>query len=328
MQITKADDMHLHLREGEMLKKLLPYTSKNFKRAVVMPNLIKSITTAKQLIEYKNYIKSIAPNFTPLMTFKITPNIKKEEIEKMKTAGAIAGKLYPQGVTTNSQDGVSNIEDLYPIFNEMSKQNIVLSIHGENPDSDVFCAEKNFLPEIVKISKNFPNLKIVLEHLSTKEAVDLVISLNNNIAATITVHHLYLSINEILGSNINIHNFCKPIAKKAEDREALQKAVLSGNKKFFFGSDSAPHLKEKKEAGGLAGVYTSPYAIPLLAEFFDKYNEISKIENFLSVYGANFYNLDKNTETLSIIEKEQKIPNLIEGVVPFYAGRKLKWQVC
>ncbi len=328
IDITRPDDMHIHLRQGNELEHYVHDADTWFGRVVVMPNTVPPIADAQALVAYRNTILSYATRLKPLMTFKIIEGMDSDRIASLKQAGAVAGKYYPQGVTTNSSDGVLDFRKLYSVFACMQEQNLVLSIHGEAPG--VFCLrrEQEFIPIMHSICSDFPRLRIVLEHLSTKEAVDFVLRSSERVCATITVHHLLLTLDDILGDGINPHAFCKPILKTPEDREALQAAVLSGNPKFFFGSDSAPHPKRTKEcSNGASGIYSIPVAVPLLAGFFEENSRLDLLENFTSGFGASFYGLPRNTERIRLVRSETTIPETYHGIVPLLAGNRISWKL-
>jgi dihydroorotase len=336
--LRKPDDMHIHLRQGEMLEPILEQTIKQIARAVVMPNTDPAIESVEDLTKYQENIenslvqinKRLQTNyaFQPLMTFKIMPRMATASIAGFKKAGAIAGKLYPQGVTTNSEQGITDITMLYPIFEEMAKVGLVLCIHGEEPEAFCLDREKAFLPAIKQIAMDFPALKIVLEHLSTVEAISLVENLPGNVAATITIHHLLTNLNDIIGGHLKPHLFCKPLPKRPLDQQKLSEAVVSGNPKFFLGSDSAPHKKSAKENDcGAAGVYTAPVLMPLLAQVFEEKDKLDKLESFVSRYGAEFYNLPLNNEKIKLARTPWVVPEILHDIVPFMAGETLNWQV-
>ena len=356
--IPKPDDFHLHLRDGEMLKAVLPHTTNHFARAIIMPNLIPPITTEKQAMDYYQKIISLTKeNFTPLMTLYLTENMQVEEIEKISKNEKIIGiKLYPQGATTNSNFGVGAIEKIYHLFEAMEKNHVPLLIHGEVTDKeiDIFDREKIFIERVLqKIIEKFPHLKITLEHITTKDAVDFIKESREKIAASITIHHLLLDRNDLLVGGIKPHYYCLPILKKNHHRKALCDVVLSGNSKFFLGTDSAPHTKDNKESAcGCAGVFSAPVAMPLLIEWLQENNALHLLENFCCRYGAKHYNLPINHEKITFIKKEdleedleqnfldEKKENLQKEnlqnefikideknqVAIFDSGKKVKWQ--
>lgn len=329
--IIKPDDMHVHLRDGEMLKLVAPQTAKQFARAVVMPNLLPPVTTTKLALEYKSRIK--VKNFTPLMTLYLTDNTSAAEISKAKAAGIIGVKYYPAGATTNSDSGVTNIKKTYKALAEMERVGMPLLLHGEVTDKqiDVFDRESVFIEKILKpLIKKFPKLKIVFEHITTKQAAEFVAA-NKNVFATITAHHLLYNRNSIFAGGIRPHYYCLPILKREEHRKALVKAALSNSGKFFAGTDSAPHLREKKESAcGCAGCFTAPIALELYAQVFDtedlsKIKTQKKFENFMSKFGADFYGLPYNTQKISLKKQSQKVPEKTGDVVNFLAGEQINW---
>ena len=335
-QIIQPDDFHLHLRDGEYLKHTVPYSSK-FGRAVIMPNLKPPITSIKQALEYKNRILEINPSFRPLMTLYLNSSVKKEELKEIPNLDWLLGiKLYPSGATTHSEDGVkvSELEKFYIYFELMEKYQIPLMVHGEVSDYEIdfFEREKIFIEKyLIHLREKFPRLKIILEHVSSKEGVDFVNQFDNT-AATVTPQHLLLTRNDLFFGGIQPHHFCLPIVKSSKDQEAIAQEVLKGNPKFFAGTDSAPHPKNKKESCcGPAGVFTAPIAIELYLYFFEKHNKMdwNLIEKFLSKYGADFYGFEYNKKTLSIFQEAFHIPKDYplgkETVVPMWAGRTLNY---
>jgi dihydroorotase len=269
------------------------------------------------------------PYFDPLMTVKITPATTPEIVYGAKEVGAVGGKLYPDGVTTGSEGGVRDFEALYPVFAAMQSSDMVLELHGEHPGEDIFCLDREgeFLKIAGGIAQNFPKLKIVLEHLSTAEAVEFVRQ-HDNVAATITPHHLLLTLDDVVGDKLRPHHFCKPIAKRPEDRCSLIEAAVSGQSQFFLGTDSAPWLVEFKEcAEGCAGVFNTPVALPLLAELFDREGAIDRLEGFTSINGPDWYELPLSDERLELVRESWAVPADYLGIVPLWAGRELQWQV-
>lgn len=337
--IREPDDFHVHFRQGEMLKHVVPYTSRVFRRAMVMPNTTPPILNASDVVRYRQEIVDAAgtEKFKPLMTIKLAASTIPTIIKEAAGTGVVAVKLYPEGVTTNSEDGIKldDLERLHPVFDAMQKFGIILSIHGEVPDEYVMDREHIFLYTFQKIISQFPRLRVVLEHITTAEAVSVIKHSREGVGATITLHHLMLTLNDVLcdkrGGNefLNPHHYCKPVAKQSGDREALLHAAFSGDPKFFFGSDTAPHLREKKECdSGCAGVWSAPVALPLLAQIFDNYGQLDRLENFVSVFGARFYSLALNQKTIGLVEIQPKVvPRLINDIVPFYAGKNIGWEV-
>ena len=314
IDILTPDDWHVHLREGEMLSCVLPYTYKNFSRALVMPNLDKPVTNITLAENYYNEIRRQIPeeiNFTPHMTLYLTNHLNKDEIKKVGNHAHIkAIKMYPKGATTNSDLGISDISKFYPIFEAMEKYGVILSIHGEVTDEkvDVFDREKVFIEKVLtKIANNFPNLKIVLEHITSEDAVKFI-NQQRKMAATITIHHLIINRNAMLSKGIRPDLYCAPILKTEHDRLALLQAAISGNKKFFLGTDSAPHLDNKKISPcGCAGIFSSPLAIPLLIQLFEEHGSLNKIETFTSKNGRVFYGINRQKERVRYIKRSNPI---------------------
>ena len=334
--INKPDDMHLHLREGAILGFVLKDTASQFARAIVMPNLNTPVTSVALAKKYYDSIKSYGYNFEPLMTLYLTDILSKEEIRKAKESKIIQGiKLYPAGVTTNSKNGISSIDSCYNIFEEMEKNDLPLLVHGEvsDPKVDIFDREKMFIDKyLARICKNFPSLKLVFEHISTKDAVEFVINSSSKVAATITPQHAMLSRNDLLSGGIKPHNYCLPILKRETHQKAILEAAISGNSKFFLGTDSAPHItSEKESACGCAGVYSAKTAIELYAEIFDKNDALDKLSDFSNKFGADFYNLPYNIDKIRLIRKERQIPQQLEfldnQITPFLAGQTINWQI-
>ncbi len=343
ISIHTPDDFHVHFRRGEHMNSYVHRSAQWAERALVMPNTVPAIRTAADALRYKEEILRAAKtkdgrkNFTPLMTCKLYPDHSAAEIRAMKDAGIVACKLYPQGVTTHAEDGVHDALALAEVYREMQEQEMVLCIHGECPDSFVLEREKNFLKTLAGIQTIAPRLRIVLEHVSSAEAVDYVRSdTSGMLAATVTVHHALFNLQEMLGGFLNPHLFCKPLLKCPQDTRAIQGALLEENEKFFLGTDSAPHQREDKEcASGCAGVYSAPVALPLMTQFF--YNArahfaktdgwVHALEKFTSLYGTRFYQLPRNTTKLRLVKEPWTVPNLMDGVVPLCAGQTLEWKV-
>ncbi len=332
--LIQPDDWHLHVRQGEILKTVIAHTARQFSRAIIMPNLQPPISTVSQALVYRNEIISALPpnsSFDPLMTLYLTNSTDKDEVKKARESEYIhAFKLYPAGATTNSASGVSHLESIYPILETMEQVGIPLLIHGEVTDSDcdIFDREKMFIESSLKnIVNRFPNLRIVVEHVTTKEAVDFVLSASNKIAATITPQHLLFNRNAILVGGIRPHNYCLPILKREKHRQALIKAATSGNPKFFLGTDSAPHTKTAKESScGCAGCYSAYGALELYAEAFEQADSLDKLEGFASFFGADFYRLPRNTNTVTLQKKSWTVPESYqEQIIPLKAGEILSW---
>ncbi len=349
LTIQAPDDWHLHFRDGDMLLETVPATSRCFKRAIAMPNLVPPVTTTKMALEYKARIQAAVPasgfdaDFEALVTLYLTNQTTAQEIADAKAAGIVASKLYPAGATTNSEAAVKGIKTLYPVFEKMQEVGMLLLVHGEvtEHDIDIFDREKAFIDAYLQdIVANFPALKVVFEHITTKDAAEFVKASSNNVAATITPQHLLFNRNDLLVGGLHVHNYCLPVLKRNIHQQALQQTVASGNPKFFLGTDSAPHQKHKKEAAcGCAGCYSAWSAIELYAQVFDNLNAIDKLEGFASHYGADFYGLERNKSSITLIEQEWTVPEVMtlptpsnshaagEQIVPFFAGKTLKWKL-
>lgn len=318
IEIIKPDDWHVHFRENKILRAVVPETSRHFARAIVMPNLTSPILNTQQAIEYKKDIEKAIPkshNFEPLMTLYLTENTSKNELKTaFEKRAAFAVKLYPAGATTNSSSGVKDIKKVMPKLETMAMIGMPLLIHGEVTDSniDIFDREKVFIDHTLDfICKNLPELKITLEHITTKEATMYVRESNNNLAASITPHHLALNRNSIFIGGIRPHNYCLPILKRENHRKALVKAATSGNLKFFLGTDTAPHMSKDKESEcGCAGVFNSTYCLSILAQIFEEENALHNLENFVSKNGANHYQVSLNQEKTKL--KKLKSPLILK----------------
>ena len=313
-------DMHLHLREGKMLKDVLPYTINQFAAAVIMPNLVPPVDNREKLESYRNEILQNSKDFTPLMNLFMR-EYTKEELEELKDK-IFAIKLYPAGITTNSEAGVKSIEKIYPVLEIMQELNIPLSVHGET-NGFVLEREREFAAVYEKLARDFPNLKIIMEHISTYNLAELV-DKYDNLYATITLHHLLLTLDDLIGSNLNPHNFCKPVVKTPKDRDALQKIVRSGHKKVMFGSDSAPH-SIKNKLKGAAGVFSAPVILPALAEFFEGDNEA--FQKFISSNAIENFNLQIPKKEVILIEEEYIAPMMVGEVKPIFAGKRFTYRV-
>jgi len=322
-------DMHLHLRDGEMLKTVAPLSAKSFSGALIMPNLVPPITSKEALLAYKKRIlKSIGEEkFTPYMTLFFRSDYSFEFLKDIKEE-ILAIKLYPAGITTNSEDGVDNfsIEALAPTLEAMSELGIVLCVHGET-NGFVMDREAEFIPIYEKLAKRFPKLKIVMEHITTKEAVE-ALDRYENLYATITLHHLYITLDDVAGGLLRPHLFCKPIAKRPEDRMALRKVAFSAHPKVMFGSDSAPHPKDKKEAPGCAaGVFSAPVALEALTQLFYEAGVIENLEKFVSFNAKNIYKIDPPLKEVILEDIEFEVPLKYKDVVPMFAGEIVKWSI-
>ena len=326
-------DMHLHLRDGDMLRLVAPLTSNSFSGALVMPNLVPPVTSKEALLSYKKRIieASKGDDFTPYMTLFFQNNYSFEFLENIKDE-IIGIKLYPAGITTNSETGVSSmdIEVLRPTLENMSRLGIPLCIHGET-NGFVMDREKEFMPIYESIASAFPNLKIIMEHITTKDAVELL-DKYSNLYATVTLHHLLITLDDVAGGMLDPHLFCKPIAKTPVDRNALLNAALKAHPKLMFGSDSAPHPKHKKECCGCAaGVFTSPIALQVLVELFEKYDSLDNLNDFVSNNAKKIYGLNIKDKTIKLVKKDFIVPAIYEykdeKVVPMYAGKTLSWSI-
>jgi len=339
LTITQPDDWHLHVRDGEMLKSVLPQTSRQFGRAIIMPNLKNPVTTTAQAVDYHQRIIATIPesdNFQPLMTLYLTDNTNPEEIEKAKHSGIVfAVKYYPAGATTNSDNGVTNIQNCYGTLAAMEKNDFPLLIHGEVVDTsiDIFDREKVFIDSVLEpLKQKFPKLRIVFEHITTKDAVQYVLSADEYVGATITPHHLLFNRNAMLVGGIRPHYYCLPVLKRQTHQQALIEAATSGNPKFFLGTDSAPHAKTAKESAcGCAGIFSAHAAIEFYAMAFEAAGKLEMLEGFASFYGADFYKLPRNTRQITLNKNPWQVPDMIGAgdiaVVPMMAGETLNWQL-
>ncbi|MFK5987047.1 MAG: dihydroorotase [Pseudomonadota bacterium] len=339
LTIVRPDDWHLHLRDDEALKDTVHHTSLRFARAIVMPNLAVPITTTDQAQQYQQRIVKNIPaghNFTPLMTLYLTDKTAVDEIVKASSSGFIKGvKLYPAGATTNSDAGVTDIKHCYNVLEAMQKYHLPLLIHGEttSSDIDIFDREKVFIDKIlIPLRKDFPELKIVFEHITTTDAVEYINQADQFLAATITVHHLLMNRNDMLVGGIKPHYYCLPVLKKNIHQYALIKAACSGSEKYFLGTDSAPHTQQNKESAcGCAGMFTSAAAIELYAQVFEQADALDKLEKFASFNGPDFYQLARNSKTITLLRKDWKIPNSYplgkDKVIPLYNGETIHWQI-
>lgn len=328
MKIRRPDDMHVHLRDGYMLRHMAQLSARHFARALVMPNTTEPIRNGLDVEAYRTEIKAAAPTLEPLMTIKLTDQTTEADIRSARAAGAVAAKLYPVGVTTNSADGVFDPCTLMPLFEVMAEVGMVLSLHGESPEAFCLDREEAFLKDLNEIVQAVWTLKVVLEHVTTAKAIFAVQALGENVAATITVHHLFLTLDDVIGDMLKPHHFCKPIAKRPEDRRWLREMATRGGHQFFLGTDSAPHTQRKKECpSGCAGVFTAPLAMPLLATLFEELGHLDSLEAFTSEYGARFYGLPPNQGTLELVREPMHVPAVYGEVVPFFAGKTLPWSV-
>lgn len=337
--ISMPDDWHAHFRDGDMLGETVPASARLFGRSIAMPNLAPPVVNAKLAKEYEQRLLGARPEgseFSPLVTLYLTNNTSPLDIKEAKEQGVLAAKLYPSGATTNSADGVNNIEKMYPVFEAMAQHQMLLLIHGEVTDGeiDIFDREKVFIERYLdNIVKTFPELKVVLEHITTSDSADFVMSGPERLAATVTPQHLMLNRNDLLVGGIKPHYYCLPVLKRNSHQIALRKAVISGSPKFFLGTDSAPHMKDQKESAcGCAGCYSAPAAIELYTQVFDELNALDKLEGFASFYGADFYGLPRNTKKITLVKESWTIPSevIVPGagtIVPFLAGQEIHWRL-
>jgi dihydroorotase len=339
LSITQPDDWHLHLRDGAALPMTVAATARCFRRAIVMPNLKPPVTTVADAADYRQRILAAAPvgtSFEPLMTLYLTDNMATEEIHRASEVSWLpAAKLYPAGATTNSDSGVTDVNNIMPVLEAMAERGMLLLVHGEVTDAeiDIFDREKRFIDTVLApLQQRLPSLKIVFEHITTADAVDFVRSAGANVAATITVHHLLYNRNDMLAGGIRPHYYCLPILKRNSHQQALIDAAISGDPGFFLGTDSAPHTRHAKEtACGCAGVYSAPAAIELYAEVFDQAGALEKLEGFASHFGPDFYQLPRNRDSLQLVREDWAMPETLpfagEQVVPIAAGQQLRWRL-
>ena len=338
LTITRPDDWHTHLRDGDALATVVPHTAAQFARAIVMPNLRPPVTTAAQAAAYRERIQSHVPagrHFEPLMTLYLTDNLPPAEIRRAREAGVVALKLYPAGATTNSDAGVTDIRKTYATLEAMQKEGLLLLVHGEvtSSDIDLFDREAVFIEQqLIPLRRDFPGLKIVMEHITTREAAQYVAQAGPLTAATLTAHHLLFNRNAIFTGGIRPHYYCLPVLKRETHRQALVQAAISGSPRFFLGTDSAPHAAHLKEhATGCAGCYTAPAAMELYAQAFEAAGALDKLEGFASHFGADFYGLPRNTDTLTLNRQAWQLPETYPfgqaQIKPLCGGETLAWKV-
>lgn len=338
LTLTAPDDFHVHFRDGALLAETVPATARCFSRAIAMPNLAPPVTTTAEALAYRKRLLDALPpglEFEPLPTLYLTDATTRQQIAEAAGAGLRAVKLYPAGATTHSEAGVGDLEALYPVFSALEEHGLLLLIHGEvtDPEVDIFDREAVFIERHLRpLIEHFPALRIVLEHVSTCEAVDFVRDGPSTLAATITPQHLLLNRNHLLAGGLRPHHYCLPVPKRKRHQEALQAAAISGSPKFFLGSDSAPHERKAKESAcGCAGVYSAPFALELYAEAFDRLGALDRLEAFASHFGADFYGLPRNTATVTLVREPWTVPAQIElpgggQLVPLMAGQTLHWK--
>lgn len=337
LTIRRPDDWHVHLRDGEMLKLVAPFTARQFARAIVMPNLVPPVTTVAAAEAYRaRIVAATGPEFTPLMTCYLTDETEADELaDGFERRAWTAAKLYPANSTTNAAFGVTGIRNLYPVFERMQALGMVLCIHGEvtDPEVDMFDREAVFIErELGPLMRDFPELKIVLEHITTAEAADFVETAGPNLAATITPHHLIINRNALFDRGLRPHAYCLPVAKRERHRLAVRRAATSGSPKFFLGTDSAPHGRHAKESAcGCAGIFNAPFALEAYASVFEEEGAIDRLEAFTSEFGPRFYGLPLNEGTVSLKRTEADVPDALGlgeiELVPFLAGSQLSWSL-
>ncbi|MFO1422676.1 MAG: dihydroorotase [Candidatus Competibacteraceae bacterium] len=339
LTLTRPDDWHLHVRDGAAMRAVVPHSARQFARAIIMPNLRPPVTTTEQALAYRERILAAVPEgwtFQPLMTLYLTNNTPPDEIARARESSHIvACKLYPAGATTNADSGVTAIEEIYPVLEAMQARGLPLLIHGEvtDPAVDVFDREAVFIDQVLTpLVWDFPELKIVLEHITTEDAADYVREAPATVAATITAHHLLYNRNAIFQGGLRPHHYCLPILKRERHRQALIQAATSGNPKFFLGTDSAPHPRRDKEtACGCAGCYTAHAALELYAEAFDAAGALDKLESFASFHGADFYGLPRNVGTITLNRQPTPVPESFpfgdDALIPLRAGEMLGWRM-
>jgi dihydroorotase len=338
LTLTRPDDWHLHLRDGAALAAVLPATARQFARAIVMPNLRPPVTTAAAAVAYRERIHAALPaglDFTPLMTLYLTDNTPPEEIARAKAAGVVALKLYPAGATTNSDAGVTDLRKCHATLEAMQREGLLLLVHGEVTDAeiDIFDREAVFIDRVMQpLRRDFPELKVVFEHITTTEAAQYVAEAGPRTAATLTAHHLLYNRNALFTGGLRPHYYCLPVLKKEKHRQALVKAAISGSPRFFLGTDSAPHaavMKEQSVCG--AGCYTAPAALELYAEAFEAAGALDKLEGFASHFGADFYGLPRNTGRVTLKREAWALPETLPfgdaTIKPLRAGETLNWKL-
>ena len=339
LTLARPDDWHLHVRDGEALAAVIPHTAHRFARAIIMPNLQPPVTTTGQALAYRQRILDAAPAgtyFTPLMTLYLTDNTTAEEVTRAKNSEqVVAFKYYPAGATTNSDAGVTDIANTWTTLAALEETGMPLLVHAEvtDPDVDVFDRESVFIDTVLEpLTARFPKLKVVLEHVTTKQGIEFVDSAPDTVAATITAHHLLLNRNAMFRNGLQPHAYCLPVLKRETHREALVEAATSGNKKFFLGTDSAPHAKQRKESScGCAGIYTAHAALELYAQAFETAGALDRLEGFASHFGPDFYGLPRNTQTITLEKTDWTVPESYplgdSSVVPMFAGETVHWRV-
>jgi dihydroorotase len=334
LEITRPDDWHLHLRDGEALASVIAHTARRFARAIVMPNLKPPVTTVAQAEEYRQRILASLPSgsrFQPLMTLYLTESTTADEIARAAASEHVfAVKYYPAGATTNSQAGVRDLSQVYPVLEAMQRHGLPLLMHGEvtDPAVDIFDREKVFIERhLLPLRERYPDLRMVLEHITTRAAVEFIRQAPAHVGATITAHHLLLNRNALFEGGVQPHHYCLPVLKRETHREALLEAATSGDPHFFLGTDSAPHAREAKESAcGCAGIFNAPFALESYAAVFEEEDALDRFEAFASLNGAAFYGLPPNETSVTLARTDTQVPDDVEGLVPFHAGETLRWR--
>jgi dihydroorotase len=339
LTLTRPDDWHLHLRDAHALRSVVPHTARQFARAIVMPNLQPPVTTTEQALAYRERILAAVPagsDFNPLMTLYLTDNTAPAEIARARASGLVhAVKLYPAGATTHSDAGVTDIANTHAALEAMQQHGLPLLVHAEvtDPAVDVFDREAVFIERhLAPLTERFPGLRVVLEHVTTRDGIQFVSAAGAGVAATITAHHLLLNRNAMFRGGMQPHAYCLPVLKRELHRQALLEAATSGDPKFFLGTDSAPHARERKETScGCAGIYSAHAALELYAEAFDQAGALQRLEGFASHFGADFYGLPRNTDSITLEQVDWQVPDSYplgdSTVVPMYAGATLHWRL-
>jgi len=327
LRLPAADDLHVHLRhDGRSAAAIRAVRHGGSCRVLAMPNTSPPIRNGEDADHYRSWLVDQGADFDILTTIKLTAETTPQDIESAVASGVTAVKQYPLGVTTNSEDGVSDVRSLYPLYDLMQSHDLVLSLHGEVPGVFVMDAEAAFLETLREIHRHFPKLRIVLEHVTSAAAVDLVTGLPEEVAATITDHHLVITLDDVVGTRIRPHHFCMPVAKRPQDRRALQEIVRRGHPSFFSGTDSAPHLpKDKESACGCAGIFNAPYHMQFLASHFEELNMLPRLGDFTSRFGREFYRLAPHREEIHLLKRPFRVPQTFDGLVPFQAGNMLRY---
>lgn len=326
----RPDDFHVHLRQGEGLAAYARREARSFGRALVMPNTLPPLSSPESLASYCAAILEATAGlpFVPLLSFKLLPGMTRQAVLACAAAGALVGKYYPAGATTNAQDGIREPREIAEALAAMEEADLILSIHGEDPEAPALEREAAFLPVAEGILAAYPRLRLILEHLSSKEGLAFVQEGPERLAGTLTAHHLLLSLDDLLGEGLEAHLFCKPVLKPRSHRDALRAAAFSGQPRLFFGSDSAPHPRAKKESGRApAGIYSAPTGLPALAGLFAQAGALERLEPFLCARGADFYRLPRPSGRLTLIEEAWTVPAEIDGCVPLLAGQTLAWKI-